>query len=479
MSDISRAKRAAILVVHGRRRTGKTTLVEHCYGERNLIKLEGIEGKDTGYQIESFLEQLSIFYSDPLIRQMRYSSWREPLRELARRVEGRTATIFLEELQWLASYKEDLIVELKFIWDNYLSKNPNLILVLCGSSPSFMVSKVINSKALHNRSHYQIPLQPFTIPETIQFMQQRKGTLSSKGDTVVTPNQALEGILLVGGIPEYLNYITLDSSPYLAFCAHAFKNGGFFTAELSRIIVSSLAKEPKYLEILERIAKGGVSSRANLLKLLKVSSGGNITRIFNDLEASKLIYSIRSFASRPNSKLIRYEIADPYVRMYYKYIAPKLPLIDSGVFNKTPTKGLLLSEYYQSLGYAFEHYCRANPQLIAEAIGFSDVQYKVGSWLDRGEKSSSSKNSKGGGLQIDLVFQRADRVLTLCELKYTKNKVDLSEAKEFSSRVSALKIDPKYTVQTALIAPNGATDRVLTAGIFDRVIGLNELIGSS
>ena len=455
LGDLAARRESAVVVVHGRRRVGKTALVHHVFGKRNLIKIEGIEGENREYQISSFLQQLAQHFKEPLLQKIKFKSWREPLMELAERTSTGPCTIFLEELQWLADYENDLIAELKFVWDNYFQHNRDLILVLCGSSPSFMISNVLRSKALYNRSLSEIALKPFSLKETAMFLGPK-----------FTPLSALEAYLMVGGIPEYLKYLKHDSSVYLSFCKNAFLPGAFFAGEPERLFVSSLAKSSHYKEIVEFVGKHGVISREQILKKLKISSGSNVTRLLSDLELSSIISSLTSFNSAVKSKLTRYEIADPYLRLYYRCIANRLKEINAGAFRSNSSSPLSLRDLSHALGYAFEHYCRNNAHLIAKALGFSAVEYKAGPLLSRELQS---------GVQLDLVFSRKDKVVTVCEIKYLGSPVELKQVKDFKVRLARLKLTPTQRLETVLIAPLGAHESVRASGLFDRIIDLEGL----
>src|SRR3569832_89331 len=141
---------AAILVVYGRRRIGKTELIEHALHDRNLLKLEGVEDGNTQAQMVRVLYQLSKALNDKHLTYMRFDTWLELFDFIASKISVGKWTLYLEEVQWLAEYKNELISDLKYVWDNTLRHNPELLLILCGSSPSFMQNQVVHSKALYN-----------------------------------------------------------------------------------------------------------------------------------------------------------------------------------------------------------------------------------------------------------------------------------------------------------------------------------------
>ena len=152
----------SIVVVYGRRRVGKTELLEQVYRDRKLLKFEGLEGGNPARQMEHALYQLARYAADSAIERLRFTRWLEFFDYLARFVGQGVWTLYLEELQWLASYQGDFVSELKHAWDNTLRRNPKLVLVLCGSAPSFVVGTVLRSQALYGRVFKEIQLRPKT-----------------------------------------------------------------------------------------------------------------------------------------------------------------------------------------------------------------------------------------------------------------------------------------------------------------------------
>jgi AAA+ ATPase superfamily predicted ATPase len=197
---------ASILIVYGRRRIGKTSLIEHVLKEKKVLKLEGKQGQKKKVQIQHVLYTMARFFKEPLINQLAFQTWTEVFNFIADKTKKGEWYIYLEELQWLSSYDDELIADLKEVWDNSLRKNSKLRLILCGSAPSFMISQVLKSKALYNRSQYSIPLDEFSLSEVQLFFQNKKNNL-----------EVMDALLSVGGIPEYLKYLKDESRKIYLF----------------------------------------------------------------------------------------------------------------------------------------------------------------------------------------------------------------------------------------------------------------------
>jgi AAA+ ATPase superfamily predicted ATPase len=459
---IGALKESAILIVYGRRRVGKTELIESVYADRNLIKIEGAEGVEPEKQLQLARLQLEVYIQENSFRHSSFSTWLELFKFLAPYLQKGKWTLYFEELQWLAGEKSSFIAEFKIAWDNYLRHNPELLVVLCGSSPSFMINQVIKSKALYNRSQYELHLKPFSLKETWEFIGKE-----------YSYEQALDAHLLVGGIPEYLKYIKHDKSTFLSMCKNSFKANGFFVNEYEKVFTSSLSNNPNYKLIIELLSLSGTLNRPELIAKLKLKSGGGITKVLNDLLLCGFIDRFSPYQLKQDGKSTRLAIADNYLQFYFRFIKPLTNEIANGKFDKDPTQAVARSAIDQFLAYSFERYCRANSYLIADILGFPSIKYLSGVYYKRGDISL------GIGYQWDLVFDRADKVLTLCEIKYSNAPVGVSVIREFEERLEKTRIETRKTIQRVLISVNGATEQLLEKNYFDRVITLDDLFSVS
>ena len=445
---------AKILVVYGRRRVGKTTLIHKAFSDRRLLKFEGIEGRPPRIQRENFLQEMSRHFNDPSLAKLRVDSWRDVFIELAKRVSRGNVTLYFEEVQWLSSYKDDLIVDLKYAWDNYLKQNDRLILILCGSAPSFLIDKVVMSKALYNRSNYTFPIGELTIKDVRDLM----------GPSISKEN-ALDAYLSVGGIPEYVKYLTSESSVYLSLCRHAFLPGGFFVDEADRVFVSSLANNPHYKAIVGYLARHGARSKSEVIKDLRIPLGGAATRVFGDLKQSGFIDSFASLKHGHPGRNARYFLADNYLNFYYSFIHSQVRDISSRRFARNPNAAMPIQSYRQWLGYSFERYCLTRAHQLAATMGFAAVRYDYGPMY----------KPDGAKAQIDLAFRRADKVLTICEIKYQADPVGMDIAHEFERKVGLIASNRRESIQRVLIAPGGVTPNVRSGGYFDVILGLDDI----
>jgi len=463
LAEIIAKDEASIIVVYGRRRVGKTELLEQVFRHRNILKFEGVESGDEKLQQALILSTLAKYADDPKLGKLSFNNWVEILELLADYLKEGEWTLYFEELQWIASYQPHFISALKRVWDNYLRHNPKLIILLCGSSPSFMISEVLKSKALYNRSQYELHVKPFTLLETQAFLPQK------------SPHEIMDAYLSIGGIPEYLKRIKSGPSLYLGICKESFSPGGFFVHEYQRIFTSSLANNKYYKEIIEFLSHRKFATRDEIMTYLKISSGGSLSTLLEDLELCGFINKYTPYHSKPGSLLARYSIAEAYLQLYYKFIHEKITQIEQGDYQKNPSSAIAHSTYLKYLGFAFERYCQSQSRLIATLLGFSGVAYHSGPFFNR--ETSAQKS----GFQLDLVFERQDRVITLCEIKYLNRPVDKTIIREFEQKLALFNLfiqnakKTSYTLQKVLISAQGADESVINSGYFDRILVLEDL----
>jgi uncharacterized protein len=464
---ITSSGKSSLLVVYGRRRIGKTTLIEHCFSSRNLIKFEGVEDQDQDYQRQKALKVIQKMQKikTRIFDKVQIHTWGDIFEILADQVSKGVWTLYFEEVQWLASYETQFFAELKVAWDNFFSKNPKLIVIICGSAPSFIHDQLVSNKALYNRAQMEIHLHEFSLREARMLLRPARSW-----------SEVLEAHLAVGGVPFYLQRLDEDaSSVFLNLCQHSFKPNSLFSTEANKIFVSRFAKNPYFKKIVNYLAMNKHATRSQILAHLKIRSGGKITEVIEDLENCGFISSYHPFFKKASTRLTRYHIQDQYLQFYYQFIAPHLSEINNGDFSSSPVQGLSMSRYEQWLGYSFERWCRKNHRKIAAALGFNGVEYQSGTFFNQASEKAKS------GFQIDLLFQRRDRVLTICEIKYQKAPVQSRVVGEVEEKIALLQSTlphfAHWSIQRVLIAPYGAAEKLKNEiHYFDRILMLEDLI---
>lgn len=406
------------------------------------------------------MQQLSEYAKQPLLREVLVQNWIDVFKHLHQFAEKGVWTLYFEEVQWLAHYEDDFINELKYAWDNWFRHNPNLVVVLCGSATSFMINKVVHSKALYNRSQHEIKLNEFRIDEVQQFF--KKNSLKD----------VMDAYLFVGGIPEYLNRLKKNSSIYLSMCEQSFKQNSFFSSEYERIFVSNFASNKHYNQIIQFLSQKKFATREEIIKHLKVTSGGRISELIYDLELCGFISNYTPYYATKDSKLVRFCIQDAYLQFYYKFIQPIAQDIEHGAFTENPEKAINDQVLQKWLGFSFERFCRRYHPIIARALGFSAVRYRSGVYFSRSTIAGEP------GFQIDLLFDRDDNVITLCEIRYLRGKVSSKVIQEVEKKLELMPYLKKKTIEKVLICTYGGEASLLKSHYFDRILTLADLFST-
>ena len=446
-----------IAVVYGRRRVGKTSLINQAFSGEFLLSFEGLENKGKKDQISNFLFQLEYQTKTPLDKKG-IKHWREALIELVPFIRNKKVVIFMDELQWMANYRNDLISDLKMVWEQYLSQCANVTLVLCGSIASFMVKNVIKSKALYGRTDLNINLKPFLLPDTQLLLKK------------FSPEEVTLAQLIVGGIPKYLSLLNQQPSVAMGLDTLAFSENGFFNDEFERIFVSHFGASEAYKHIIQLLAKKSYGlSRMEIKDSLGIADGGELTRNLYNLESAGFIRSFVPFNKKRNSRTSRYIVSDPFIQFYFNFL---LPYKNKGLYRDHYFTNFLLSssKFHSWLGRSFELLCLHHKEKIAKILGFSGIEYSAGPYFQHGLKGVLQ------GVQLDLVFERSDKVITLCEAKYRSAPIGVDIIEEIESKIEKISQFEKRTIQKVLITKSKPSNELLHSSYFSRIIVASELL---
>ncbi len=328
--------------------------------------------------------------------------------------------------------RSPLVSLFKSYWDNRFSRNRKHRFVLCGSISSFMVKKVIRSEALYGRISTEINLQPLTLAESFEFFAAQRPV-----------EEVLEIAMCLGCIPQYLKELNPGLSLMQNLNEHAFSKTGYFFGEYQRIFISHFGKNPVYENILRQL-----SARPRTADLLasscRMRTGGRFTELLADLELAGFIERYSPIDKGPRSRQVRFRILDEYLHFYYRFIDKARQEIMTGRFE--PAQIVLGRDWRQWQGYAFERLCRRHSGEIADALRFSGIRYKAGSWFE-------PPTSDFKGVQIDLLFERADRMITVCEAKCSDRIQAGQLVEDFESKCRVLRRRfPRHGLQKVLIS---------------------------
>ncbi|MGH8170000.1 MAG: AAA family ATPase [Steroidobacteraceae bacterium] len=456
LDRFERSPQSRIAVMYGRRRIGKSALIQEALQNRAPLFFEALEERPKRDQLNHFMLQLQHLTGHPGGKPRR---WTEALLELYGVVEENPRPIVFDEFQWMANYRHELVSELKYVWDRFFSKLPGQKLILCGSIASFMVEKVVKSSALYGRIEAELEVPAFKLPETQQM-------LPGKGF-----DEVLQAHMLTGGVPKYLELLRDYPSVHLAMQDLAFKPDGYFTTEYQRIFISHFGKNPAFEAVIRALAAHPLGlMREELARMAKVTLGGRLSEHLRDLESAGFLSADTPFHRGLESRQIKYFLCDAYLRFYFAFIHPNLKKIRSGqganILAGISGSGAL----HAWMGRSFEYSCLQHAAEISRIVGFSAVDFTMGPYFSPARRGSA-------GVQIDLVFDRADSVLTVCEMKYSANTVGVEVIASMKRKIELLQpVARGKTVQPVLVVRDRPSQQLLDQGYFYKVIEAREFL---
>lgn len=390
-----------MLAVLGRRRVGKTFLVRTVYKDAIDLEFTGIQNAKTRDQLDNFSFLLQQFAKNETLGASP-KTWLEAFRQLitalnAAKKTKRKRIIFFDELPWLATPRSGFLAALGFFWNNWASKN-NIIVVICGSAASWMIQKVVKNKGgLHNRITRRIYLKPFTLSETAAFIRYKKINLNQY--------QIAQIYMIMGGIPHYLKEIEAGKSAIQNINDICFSEEGLLYDEFLNLYPALFEKSENHVTIIKALAtKWRGLTRNELVNMTKLPAGGGISKILNELVHSGFISFYYPFGKKKKDML--YRLTDEYSLFYLHFIENKR------VQEKGMWKRLSQTNTYKSWsGYAFESLCLKHIAQIKKAMQIGGIYSENSSFIFKGNEDLS-------GVQIDLLIDRNDQVINLCELKF-------------------------------------------------------------
>lgn len=471
LNTVLKSKEPQFLAIYGRRRVGKTYLINQFFRDKGIyFELTGIKDAKKESQLLNFSEELADCFFNG-IRQEIPLSWQEAFNQLRRNIEkiegGGKTIIFFDELPWLASPRSGFLPALDHLWNRYLSRMPNVILIVCGSATAWILKKIVNDRGgFYGRLTRQIHLLPYTLSGVENFLKTKNIYFERK--------QIIELYLAFGGVPKYLNYVERGKSPAQIIQETCFGLQGELTGEFNRLFSSIFDQAEAHMAIVEALARswGGLDQN-ELSEKTGLKSGGSFTEALQELEASGFITFIPNLSNLKRGG--KYRLTDEYTLFYLTWIKPRI-VGHIGTVEVNYWQNMQNSPQYRSwAGYAFEAICLKHVNEIVAALGISGVIYKASGWYYR------AKNEEESGVQIDLVIERADHCTNLCEIKFSNAPYVIT--KEYEEKLRWKKecyrraTKSKNTLFTTMITPFGAVENGQYFAAVDNQLTMDALFG--
>ena len=417
LSRCLRSNSAQLVVVYGRRRVGKTYLINEFFENTFAFKLTGVYGQKRKEQLQNFTAELN------RRSEKKYTipkDWIEAFNYLREYMDGLDANnkqvVFLDELPWLDGKKSGFLSAFEYFWNDYASTKHNFIFVLCGSATSWMDEKITKNKGgLFNRQTCRLYLEPFSLHEVEEF-------LTSK-EIYWSKYEIAECYMIMGGIPYYLNLLDSEESLHQNIDRLFFKKKGELWDEFEHLYNTLFTNSEYYVAVVEALSekKGGLT-RGEICDRVGISKGGDISKILKNLSLSGFV-AVCDFYGRKKKESL-YQLSDYFTLFYFKYIRGHYGKDEHFWSNSVDNASRKAWE-----GLTFERICKDHIKQIKSKLGISGVLSEEASWF---VKSDDEKCITGA--QIDLLIDRRDHVVSLCEMKYSLSEFDIDKAYDANLR---------------------------------------------
>lgn len=394
--------------IYGRRRVGKTYLVRQTFQDKFSFEHTGLQEGGMAVQLAEF--RLSLIRSG-MNMIPKLQSWSDAFfyleQHLSAMPEGKKV-VFIDELPWMDTAGSRFVSALDHFWNGWANMRNDIVLLVCGSATSWIISKIVrNYGGLHNRLTAQIYLRPFTLRECEQYAHVRNLRMNRQS--------ILETYMVIGGIPFYWKLLDAHNSWVQNIDQLFFVPNAELKNEFSALY-SSLFRSPQpYIDVITALGqkKAGMT-REEIIQSLDTKQGGRLSQILEELEQCDFIRSYTAIGK--SKKDTRFQLIDNLTLFYFKFIA------NPTIGNRTQWKTIVSTPSYQAWsGLAFERVCMQHEHQILSALGISGISCSIYSW------TFHPKEEYEKGTQVDLLIDRSDSVINLCEIKFSNKPYILTK----------------------------------------------------
>ena len=466
LNELYEDNRAEFVAIYGRRRVGKTYLVNETMSGKITFQHTGLSPIEGKYINKSPTKaQLKAFYYSLLQHGMKKghcpNDWLEAFfmleTLLSDKDTGDRQVVFIDELPWMDTPRSGFITALEAFWNGWGCHRKNLMLIVCGSANSWILDKLINNHGgLYNRVTYEIKLKPFSLLECEQCLLERNVNLSRYDIT--------QGYMIFGGIPYYLNYLKKGMSLAQNVDRLFFEKDAVLRYEYDRLFSSVFVNPEMMKRIVEFLSKKSSGySRKEIAEGIGTTDGGSLSTALTSLMVSDFIVKYVPFGMSKREE--HYKLTDPFCIFFLRFV--KDAANEPGDFW---LENINSQEIVSWRGYAFENVCFNHIPQIKTALGISGVSAVQSAWSKRADDEN--------GTQIDLLIERKDNVVNMCEIKFYGEEfaVDKSYDMVLKHRTGLLyrELNKKQVIHNVLITTYGLKYNAYS-GDFSNVITLDDL----
>ena len=448
LNECLKSNKSEFIALYGRRRVGKTFLVREALASDFVFYASGILDGTIAVQIENFNREIVDFGGKNIIPA---TNWNEAFSNLNTLLEASDKKdkkiIFLDEIPWMNTPKSGFLPALDHFWNRYASMRKDVFLIICGSASSWIIDNVVNNTGgLHNRLTGEICLQPFTLRECEAYFQSK--------DIDIPRYQIAEAYMIFGGIPYYMDFFKPKYSMAQNVDEIFFKENAPLRNEYANVFRSLFKNADNHVRVVEAISERNYGkTREDIIDATGLTVGGGLSKVLSELIISGFIREYQAYGKKKRDRL--YQLIDPFTMFNLRFSSKRNAFSNDFWMRFCATPG-----HAAWAGYAFEILCLMHIPQIRKALGISGVLTEIYSWRSK---------LHDPGAQIDLVIERGDQVVNLCEMKYASSEYLIDKAYDLILRnkraAFIAETHTRKAAQITMITTYGLRKNAYQAGI--------------
>lgn len=422
IAEYCETPKAELVAIYGRRRVGKTYLVKQYFDNNFDFCFTGSLETPRSTQLTLFKKELERYSQKNLLKPKDWNEAFVQLRDYISSLNKERIIVFLDELPWMDTPKSGFLSAFSYFWNNWASSVPGLKLFVCGSATTWMLSKFIGDKGgMHGRVNRQIYLRPFTLSETELFLQSKNIDWNR--------HQITEAYMTVGGIPYYLDMLEGNMSLNENIDHLFFEQGASLKTEYDFIFRSLFKNSKVYRSVVEFLAANRHGkTRIDIQHALNLDDGGMLTEVLDNLCKCDFIRCYTAFGKKEQGQI--FQLIDLFSLFHLQFVE-KSNGQDARFWSNMQDNPRRVA--WQ--GYAFEQVCLHHVDHIKHRIGILGVLSEVCSWACKAFVDKDGTQYQG--TQIDLVIDRRDETVNLCEANFSLEPFAITE--DYAKRLNARK----------------------------------------
>ena len=450
---------AQLIIVYGRRRVGKTYLINEYFDYDFDFKFTGSYSQSKQTQLKNFMSELNHYSKDDYSVPKDWTEAFVMLRDyLETKDMGKKQIVFFDEMPWMDNQRSGFLPAFEWFWNAWASSRRNLVFVVCGSAASWLTDKIEKNKGgLYNRATCKLQLQPLDLHDVEEYLKSRNIEWS-RYDIMLC-------YMIMGGIPYYLRLLDKELTLNENIDELFFRKGAELYDEFDQLYRTLFKPGDQYIKIVEALSKKRMGlTRSEIASKTKLPENGVLTKKLNDLIKSGFVRLNPVY--KHESRDMRYQLSDYYTKFYFSFVK-------ENAGKNTHMWSVTNDDRQRSAwqGFTFEQICKDHMEQIKKGLGISAVRSEVWSWTKRG-------NDTEKGAQIDIVIDRADRVISLCEAKFYSREYELkkNDDEDLKTKVSVFREETKInkTIQVVMITTYGVKKNKYSNYV-GRVIDIDKL----